>query len=60
MISIAVISRVIEARIVGIYSCQHPSNVTYSQIVRLRSMPSTLEEWSVSATNPISRTSTRG
>jgi nucleoside-diphosphate-sugar epimerase len=30
----AVISRVIDARIVGTYSCQHPSNVTYSQIAK--------------------------
>jgi nucleoside-diphosphate-sugar epimerase len=30
----AVISRVIAARIVGTYSCQHPSNVTYSQIAK--------------------------
>jgi nucleoside-diphosphate-sugar epimerase len=30
----AVISRVIDARIVGTYFCQHPSNVTYSQIAK--------------------------
>ena len=30
----AVISAVIDARIVGTYSCQHPSNVTYSQIAK--------------------------
>jgi nucleoside-diphosphate-sugar epimerase len=30
----AVISRVIDAQIVGTYSCQHPSNVTYSQIAK--------------------------
>ena len=30
----AVISRVIDMRIVGTYSCQHPSNVTYSQIAK--------------------------
>ena len=30
----AVISKVIEARIVGTYSCQHPSDVTYSQIAK--------------------------
>jgi len=30
----AVISKVIDARIAGTYSCQHPSNVTYSQIAK--------------------------
>jgi nucleoside-diphosphate-sugar epimerase len=30
----AVISKVIGARMVGTYSCQHPTNVTYSQIAK--------------------------
>ena len=30
----AVICKVIDARIVGTYSCQHPDNVTYSQIAK--------------------------
>ncbi len=30
----AVISKVIDGRIVGTYSCQHPSNVTYCQIAK--------------------------
>jgi len=30
----AVISKVIDARIAGTYSCQHPDNVTYSQIAK--------------------------